>query len=178
MRALTIAAIVLLAAPLAALADTTITLDPVGGEVPNTVSYTNDNLGECEVYLASSPSAPIAYLADSPFCGTSGVLNSVPWASGSFDGTIPGDYMYVQPRTAGCTNLSYTACASANANIPGSLEADFTLVAAEGTSTLATSTLSAADAVLTYLLFILDAFWFVAVFVGVLIAFKFIFKLS
>lgn len=160
-------------------AATTVTCDPGDCIVPNDPTYTNDALGECEVYDANAPSLPIASLDNSPFCQTSGVLTSVAWGAGSFDGATPGDFIYVQPRTVGCTNLSYSACASANADIPGSLEADFTLISGGGSSSsTATSTLSAADALMTYLLFVLDGIWFALVFVAVVAALGFIFYIK
>lgn len=121
-----------------------------------------DELG---IYEFGSSSAPTAYNATMGANYGSVNLNSVGWTTGSFTTSTHkvASYMVVVPQNVSCFNLSYAACSAANANIPGSQEADFNITSA--TTSAATSTpVAVADLLMWQILLILDAAVFIVVY--------------
>jgi len=130
---------------------------------PATVTYTGADaanymylfLGDTQV-ATTNPNIPAA----------SGTLNTLTWGSGSFNGTVAGNYELVNPAHASCVGLGYAACASANSGfgVPGTREADFTINTAPtpwlfSTSTTDQGEINLFDGFLVYFISFFGVIW-------------------
>lgn len=141
--------------------------------------HTNLCTDELGIYLTGSSSLPYAYKNNLGVNYGDKNLVGLSWTTGGFStSNMPiGAYHTVVPQSVSCYNLSYAACSAANTEIPGLREADFDVEIPVASSTVSTTTLSAADMLLTYLFYIVDAFWWLLVFFAVIAGLSFVFPI-
>lgn len=93
---------------------------------PNaTVSWTG--LGPtsgCDLYSSSNGNASPVASQEAVACGDTGTLNTLGWASGSFNGSVVGSYTFVGPNAVGCAGSSLATCQANNPTMP---QATFTI---------------------------------------------------
>lgn len=131
--------------PLSAFATCSLSITPttyVQGTNPITADTNQQCTDELGVYLDSSSSLPYAYNTNLGVNYADQNLNSPgnAWDVGGFSQSNQpiGFYSIVIPQDVSCYNLSYTNCAAANTNVPGSQEADIEIT----TSSASTSSLT------------------------------------
>ena len=113
----------------------TLTTDFSTYTTPATVNYSGaTGVNNLFLYLAngSSPVCSINYGS------TSGAINSNCSGGGSFDGTIAGDYQFLETFAANCFSSSYSACLAANG--ASYSEVDFSITSGGGGGGDSTST--------------------------------------
>lgn len=122
--------------------------------------YINDVLGTTSTGAPSTPTVDTAI-------GTNNDGASVSYFNGKID-----EVVFITGRVFSPSEITALYNGGAGAEVCVTVGCG---TATSSPSSTATTTLSASDELLTYLFYILDALWFIAVFVGIIVALSFVF---
>lgn len=113
-----------------------LTTDYATYTAPAVVNYTTSDSSDGAALYLNMGSGPVCYIH--PIGASGEVFSDFSYAgSCTSQASVTGNYQIVEPSSAGCNSLSYSACIAANTG--NYLEADFTITSGGGSSSTITA---------------------------------------